>query len=94
MGRQNFYREILARSLKDKIFRTRLIECPEKTLKEEFNINIPEDIHIKVLENSSSEYYIVLPHVTPPFKIDEKELYVAAGTGDFFSSCDTDKQNI
>jgi hypothetical protein len=94
MARQNFYREILARSLKDKIFREKLINSPRKTLKEEFDINIPEGINIKVLEDSPSEHYIVLPHMTPPFKIDEKELYIAAGMCEFFSSCNTGKQSI
>lgn len=52
---------IIEKAMKNKAFKKELMENPKETLKKEFNIEVPEDIDIKVLEETEKQIYMVLP---------------------------------
>ena len=52
---------IIQRAMDDVDFRSRLLEDPDKALKEEFNLIIPKGKLLKVVENSANTEYLVLP---------------------------------
>ncbi|RMD53333.1 MAG: NHLP leader peptide family natural product precursor [Nitrospirae bacterium] len=55
------YSRIVDRALIDEEFRDRLIKNPRAVLKE-YDIEIPENVEVKILENTDDTIYFVLPH--------------------------------
>jgi Nitrile hydratase, alpha chain len=51
----------IARAMKEKTFRTRLVANPTFTLTAA-GVEIPVGVTIKVVENTATEVYMVLPH--------------------------------
>jgi hypothetical protein len=50
----------IARAMKDKTFKTRLVADPVATLRGA-GVDVPNDLAIKVVENTASRVYMVLP---------------------------------
>jgi hypothetical protein len=50
----------IARALKDKTFKARLMGDPTATLKEA-GVDVPDGLAIKVVENTANQVYMVLP---------------------------------
>lgn len=61
MSTTNVREKIIAKAWKDAEFRRSLISAPELTLSKEFGIDLPQGIEIKVVEESSSTTYFVIP---------------------------------
>lgn len=83
-ARQAFENQILTKAIKDEAFRQSLIDDPRAALESQFGITVPEGVNVKVLEETSSYYYIVLPPSgeTPSREVSEPELQnVALGSG-------------
>jgi hypothetical protein len=52
--------EIIAKAWKDPNFKKKLLENPKEALKE-CGIKVPENVKIKVIENSEQNYTFVIP---------------------------------
>jgi len=52
---------VVERAMKDEDFRKRLIEDSKAALEQETGIRIPDSVNIKVLEEDSQTFYLVLP---------------------------------
>jgi len=58
-------RQLAERAARDAAFRVELVRDPKGTVAREFDIpNIPDDLTITVVEESSSQLFIVLPPPT------------------------------
>lgn len=88
---QEIYNHIVGKACKDDDFRERLIASPRETIEQELAIAyplagpIPDDIKIKVVEESNDTIYVVLPRKMPGEKSDElsdADLELVAGGKD------------
>jgi hypothetical protein len=71
---------VIARALKDRAFKSRLLADPVATLKGA-GVVVPDGLTIKVVENIANEVYMVLPHYPAADQLSDAELErVAAGT--------------
>lgn len=59
--RAELWKELVNRAVADDGFRTALKTEPRATLEREFNIAIPEEANVTVLEETPDRQYIVLP---------------------------------
>lgn len=69
---------IIEKAMDDIDFRSRLLSDPHKALEEEFNLLIPQDKCLKVVENAADTEYLVLP-ASP--ELDDVELSNVSGGG-------------
>ena len=70
-------RAILAeKAATDEDFRSRLLSDAKGTIQKEFDVEIPEGIHVHVHEDSSSTAHLVLP---PDPKLGDEQLAAVAG---------------
>jgi hypothetical protein len=53
--------QIVERATTDSDFRQKLISDPKGTLEGELGVSLPAGVNVQVLEESASDYYIVLP---------------------------------
>ena len=69
----------IARALKDRAFKSRLLADPVATLKEA-GVAVPDGVAIKVVENTASQVHMVLPDYSAADQLSDAELErVAAG---------------
>lgn len=59
--RNELQQKILEKAMKDEAFKKELMANPKEALKKEFNIEVPQDIDIKVLEETEKQVYITIP---------------------------------
>lgn len=83
----NLEAQLLTRAIQDPAFREKLVSNPKAVLAEE-GLNVPDDVQINVLQESSTQYYLVLPALELPESIgevaelsDEELEAVAGGAG-------------
>jgi hypothetical protein len=69
----------IERAMKDKSFRTRLLDNPTLTLKEA-GVDVPDGLAIKVVENTANQVYMVLPDSGDDQLSDIELERVVAGT--------------
>lgn len=55
------HQQVLARCLEDESFRERLLKDPKRIIEQEFNIKLPEEFRIKVLEDTETTIHFVIP---------------------------------
>ena len=74
-------RQLIEKILKDDKFKKELIDNPVGILKKEFDIEIPPQYKITVLEENQNEMIIVLPHdrLSTNIELDENDLDSIAG---------------
>ncbi len=60
MTRQEIERQIIARAWQDESFKQELLSDPLAAFAKE-NINLPEDVDVRTVEESSNVFYLVLP---------------------------------
>jgi nitrile hydratase alpha subunit len=60
-AREEAEKQLIAKAWKDPKFRQSLIQNPREVISKEFGIEIPPDISVKVLEETSDNLYLVLP---------------------------------
>lgn len=59
--RQNFVVKVIARSLKDEAFKQALLSNPRETLDREFGQALSPRVEIRVVEETPTLMYLVLP---------------------------------
>ena len=60
-NRDSVERQIIERATTDSSFRQQLISDPKGTLEGELGVTLPAGVNVQVLEESASDYYLVLP---------------------------------
>ena len=69
-------RRMIGLATTDAEFRQRLVADPRRLIAEEFEIDIPEDIEVRIHEDSDNLSHLVLP---PLQVLDDAELEAIAG---------------
>ncbi|GGI44113.1 hypothetical protein GCM10008018_05480 [Paenibacillus marchantiophytorum] len=59
--------QIIQKAWEDEAFKNQLIANPKAALKQAFNITLPDDIQVKAVEETSTEFVLVIP--TNPAKV-------------------------
>ncbi|CAN7683204.1 NHLP leader peptide family RiPP precursor [Paenibacillus sp. LjRoot153] len=59
--------KIIQKAWEDEAFKQQLLANPKAALKQAFNITLPDDIKVKAVEETSTEFVLVIP--TNPAKI-------------------------
>lgn len=75
-------RKIIERALKDEGFRKQLIANPKAVVEKEFNVNLPADLEVQVLEQDAKKIYLVLPAKRMEELSEEELRAVSGGTGE------------
>ena len=77
--------QLIDKARDDLAFRGRLVAEPRAVVEEEFGIEVPESLELRVHEDSRSAVHLVLP---PEPKLDMQELQTASGgQGSCFGPC-------
>ncbi len=71
--RKQLEQQIIEKVLKDESFRRQLIDDPKFILEYEMGMKIPDSFNIKIVEEDSQTFYLVLPAKINP-ETDEDEL--------------------
>jgi hypothetical protein len=84
-GSRDLQVRIVEKAWADEAFKAALMRDPRATLGEELGVELPEDLEIEVVEETSRKLYLVLP-AKPELPVDrelsDQELEaVAGGTG-------------
>lgn len=69
--RQEVEARIIAKAWKDEAYKQELLTNPKATIEKEFDVELPEQINVKVLAEDSTSLHFVLP-MCP--KLTEQEL--------------------
>ncbi len=81
-AREEAEKQLIAKAWKDAKFKQALIQNPREVISKEFGVEIPADISVKVLEETPSNLYLVLP-AAPAFmeggELSDVELEAIAG---------------
>jgi Nitrile hydratase, alpha chain len=90
--RAEIERTLVQRSLEDEEFRQRLLEDPRAVVEQELETQLPEDVEVRVVEESAQSIYLVLPSasvVGEGGEISDRDLEaVAGGAADIWGSTD------
>jgi Nitrile hydratase, alpha chain len=82
-GRAEVERTLVQRSLQDEDFRRRLLDDPKGTLEQELGDRLPEDVEVRVVEETAESIYLVLPSASPLVgeggELSDEELQRVAG---------------
>ena len=77
-------RRLIDRSLQDEEFRQRLLADPKGTVEQELATQLPEDVEVRVVEESAETIYLVLPSraaYAQGGELSEQELEQVSGGG-------------
>jgi Nitrile hydratase, alpha chain len=69
---------LITRALKDEGFRQELVANPKTVVEKELGVKLPEELEIKVLQETENTFYMVLPS-NPYERISEEELKASVG---------------
>ena len=74
---------IVDRATRDPQFRQNLLQDPKRTVEQELGVSIPENIEIRVVEETPSTLYLVLPaqSIRAGQELSDQELEQVAGGG-------------
>jgi hypothetical protein len=61
MSESTIQEQLIARAMKDPAFRQALLSTPKEVLAREYNIHLPEDVAVRVLEEPRKTLTLVLP---------------------------------
>jgi hypothetical protein len=64
-SRAEMERRLIQRSMEDEDFRQRLLDDPKGTLEQEMGDRLPEDVEVRVVEETAESIYLVLPSASP-----------------------------
>lgn len=80
-SRQSIEQEIRVKSLKDPEFRQQLLENPKDAIKAAMGVNIPENLEIKVMEESANHLILTVPPELPESanNVSDEQLEAVAG---------------
>lgn len=72
--------QVIVRAREDELFRRRLLADPRAVLAEEYNVHIPENVEVRVLEDTSGTISLVLPAAEDALEeLSDEELETVAG---------------
>ena len=86
-GRAEMERRLIERSLQDEDFRRVLLEDPKATVEQELGTPLPEEVQIRVVEETPDTIYLVLPSSSPlggAGELSDQDLEAIAGGGATF----------
>ncbi len=77
--RYEFDAQLVAKALKDKDFRDRFVQDPKGVYEEELKKlnpyqSIPEEVELKVLEETESLFYVVLPYIPDDMNLSDEAI--------------------
>ena len=81
-GRAEVERRLVERSLRDEDFRQRLLDDPKAAVEEELGIQLPAQLQIRVVEETTDTIYLALPNASPAGEggeLSDRELEAVAG---------------
>jgi hypothetical protein len=80
-SRNDVERQIVERATTDSAFRQQLISDPKGTLEGELGVFLPSGVSVNVLEESPSNYYLVIPAngTAAGTELSDEELGAVAG---------------
>ncbi|MBD2387098.1 NHLP leader peptide family RiPP precursor [Cylindrospermum sp. FACHB-282] len=84
INQENLEAKIIARAWKSEEYKQELLNDPKAVIEREFNIQIPEEVTVQILEETPTNLYFVMPMrpVIPEADLDnisEEELQAIAG---------------
>jgi Nitrile hydratase, alpha chain len=85
--RAELERRLIERSLEDEEFRRRLLDDPKGAVEQEIGTRLPQEIKLRVVEESPDTIYLVLPRSLPlgGEELSDPELEAVAGGVDTMS---------
>lgn len=89
--REILEKRIIEKAMKDNDFRKQLIENPSRVLKNETGLIVPDSLTVKVLEETSEVFYLVLParkDLVPDSELLDDELSGIAGGANGYGTND------
>jgi hypothetical protein len=89
-GRAEMERKLIQRSLEDEDFRQRLLDDPKGTIEQELEIQLPESVEVRAVEESAETIYLVLPsasRVGQGGELSDQELEDVSGGKSAVSFC-------
>jgi hypothetical protein len=78
LSRKDLEAKLITKALKDKAFKQTLLQNGKATVEQMFNIQLPENVALQVLEETENQIYLVLP-TNPYAGITEAELRETLG---------------
>ncbi len=75
---QKNYGKVVAKAWSDEDFKAKLMADPKSVLKEN-GVEVPDDIEIKVVENSDKQVHFILPPKPKEGQLSDEELGRVAG---------------
>ena len=81
-GRAELERRLIEKSLQDVSLRQRLLADPRAALEEELGSRLPDNIEVRVVEETADTIYLVLPSASPlgeSGELSDRELEAVAG---------------
>jgi hypothetical protein len=81
-SRAEIERTLVQRSMEDEDFRQRLLADPKGAVEQELGTQLPEDVEVRVVEESAQSIYLVLPSASPLVEgeeLSDRELEEVAG---------------
>ena len=89
--RAEMERTLVQRSLEDESFRQKLLDDPRGTVEQELGTQLPEDVEVRVVEESAQSIYLVLPNASPlggeDGELSDQDLEAVAGGGSWMTGC-------
>ena len=83
--RSEVERRLVQRSIEDEDFRQKLLDDPKGALEQELETQLPEDVEVRVVEESPKTIYLVLPGTSLPLEeggeLSDQALDAVAGGG-------------
>ncbi|SFG13673.1 NHLP leader peptide domain-containing protein [Desulfotomaculum arcticum] len=74
--RKEFKQQIILKAQSDKDFKKALVDNPKETLGQ-LGVQVPEEVEVRVLEESAKVVYLVLPY--NPDELTDEQLNTVAG---------------
>jgi hypothetical protein len=65
LGRAEFERRLIQRSMEEEDFRQKLLDDPKGTLEQELGTRLPEAVRVMAVEETQDTIYLVLPFSSP-----------------------------
>ncbi|HEY7126724.1 MAG TPA: NHLP leader peptide family RiPP precursor [Ktedonobacterales bacterium] len=96
MTDSNIHQQVLARAIKDAAFRQELLSNPKAVLAREFNVQMAENMTIRVLEDTSTTFTLVLPpQETATLELSDMDLEAVAGgvPGPTYNGCNNNTKS-